>query len=73
MELARRGAPPLPEGRNDLGPRLAGLFRARRDDPGGAGGLRRREAEKYGQTGWYTARLLRVSQLASLTQGKRPA
>jgi hypothetical protein len=55
----RRGAGKLAAGRHHLAPRSAGLFRARRDDSGGAGGLRRREAEKTEQTGWYTARLLR--------------
>ena len=60
MELARCGATQLLGGRPDLAPRLAGVFRARRDDGSGAGGLRRRQAEKCRQIGWYTARLLRL-------------
>ena len=73
VELARRSAAQPTRGRHQVAPRLAGLFRARRDDWRGAGGLERRRAEKGREIGWYTARLLRVSQLASLEQGKQHA
>ena len=66
VELARCGGNQLHGGRQDLAPRLAGVFRARRDDWAGADGLKRRQAEKCREIGWYTARLLRSPQQAFL-------
>ena len=73
VQGARRGAAKRAGGVRHLAPRLAGVFRARRDDGSGAGGLRRRQAEKCRQIGWYTARLLRLSQLAYLLSVKQHA
>ena len=73
MDVARRGAATLVEGRHQRAPRLAGVFRVCRDALCDAEGPKRREAEIGRQTGWLTARLLRRRSWRSFTREKQHA
>ena len=73
MDLVRRGADKLAAGRHHLASRPAGLFRGSRDDWRDADVPKRRKLKKCREIGWYTARLLRLSQLAYLLPVKHHA
>ena len=70
MDLARRGAAKLVEGRHRRGPRPAGVFRGSREDLCDADGQKRRMSRIGRQKGWLTARLLRTRSWRSFTREK---
>lgn len=73
MDLARRGAAKLVEGRHHLDARPAGLFRGRGDDLCWRSDRKRRTAKIGRQTGWKPARLLRCSWRSFTGKNNTPA